>query len=153
MALDRGYADACAAVLASHLHHDAQDLEPFDRVVGLKEGTPTLAIALAARLGKRVALFRGASEPKFAEGSGRGALSLFDGPVEPGERVLIADDSTTGGRKVIECVSEIRQLGAEVSDCAVLFEPVGKDARGRLRQAGVTLRTVITLDADALAEI
>jgi orotate phosphoribosyltransferase len=116
----------------------------FDRVVGLKEGSPSIAIQFARKVGKSVALFRGEGEFKKDRAGGRPA-DLFDGEVIAGETVLIVDDSTTGGRKAMQCLDALRSIGARAANFLVLFEPLGKGARELLQAREIELIAVVSL--------
>ncbi len=61
-----------------------------------------------------------------------------------GKRVLLVDDSTTGGRKQMELASALREAGASVENSLVLFEPQGKGAREKLKQEGIELHAIQT---------
>jgi orotate phosphoribosyltransferase len=142
-----------AAILSSYLHeYHKYELPIFDRIVGIKGGSPTLAYSFAARIGKPVSLFRGVGNPKHVGGNS-GALSLFDGEIARGEKILLVDDSTTSGRMAIECIECLREAGCSVSDFLVLFEPVGLSAREKLIKRDVRLLAVVTLDSSTLTKI
>lgn len=59
-----------------------------------------------------------------------------------GSRALIVDDSTTGGRMVLETITDLRKYGYEITECLVVFEPQQKDARMKLKQKNVNLLSI-----------
>ncbi|WP_333804214.1 phosphoribosyltransferase [Sulfurospirillum sp.] len=59
------------------------------------------------------------------------------------KKALIVDDSTTGGRKVLEIVDDLKKYGYEVDACLVVFAPQGKDAKGKLEKKGVKLHFIV----------
>lgn len=65
-----------------------------------------------------------------------------DIPVK-GARALIVDDSTTGGRRVLSVINDLRKYGYEVSECLVVFEPQNKDARKKLSDQEVNLISIV----------
>ena len=151
--VDLAVADACAGILVSYLKEDCQSNFPdFDFVIGLKEGAPTIACAFAARTQKSVALFRGRDHYRVNKSEKR-AIDLFDGNLPVETRVLIVDDSTTGGRKVLECIEALRSMNCKVAHCLVLFEPLGKDARSQLGEKGVDLISVVRMDKTTLSKL
>jgi orotate phosphoribosyltransferase len=144
-------ADECANILTSYLRFEGVGLiPPFDFVVGIKEGSPLIASMFAHRVQKPVALFRGKNAYKYKKGGSWEPASLFDGKVERNKKALIVDDSTTGGRMVLDCIQTLRELGCEVSHCLVLFEPIGKGAKELIGQNGVQLVSVIKMDQETL---
>ena len=73
---------------------------------------------------------------------------FFDGSVLPNDQIILVDDSTTGGRMFSQAIEKIRASKAEVHHAFVLFEPIGKDARGRLSHSGVELHSIIQMTDD-----
>jgi orotate phosphoribosyltransferase len=143
--LDPMFVDECAAVLASYLWRQGSDVRgSFTKVLGLKDGSPLLAWSLARRLNMPCALFRGRQEYRYNP-SLADPVNLFDGAIDRGDRLLLVDDSTTGGRKVLDCLEAVRAIGAEVPVCLVLFLPVGKNPTALLRDQGVQLHTLIEM--------
>lgn len=59
-----------------------------------------------------------------------------------GGRALIVDDSTTGGRMVLETIEDLRKYHYEVTECLVVFEPQQKDARKKLENKNVNLLSI-----------
>ena len=69
----------------------------------------------------------------------------FDCAQKPTEDscALIVDDSTTGGRMVIDAVKDLKEYGYRVTDCLVVFEPQSKDARQKLDAVGINLISIV----------
>jgi orotate phosphoribosyltransferase len=152
-AMDRAWAEEAVSVMLSHLRiATGGNLPPFSKIVGIKNGTPVLAWLAADRLRLRCVLHRG-EDLKKPWGTAEHPTGCFDGELVPGDIVLLVDDSTTGGRLAMEAVEQIRQLGAIVEHFLVLFERVGKDARGLLQDQGIMLYPVISLDEKTMTEI
>lgn len=147
--------EECSQILASKIRVDQIDLATIDVIVGLKRGSPMIALALAEQLGKRCVLFRGNDDYKVYPDQGeRDPSQLFDGDLKqrPGH-ALIVDDSTTGGRQVLDCVEALRVMKISVNACLVLFEPFGKGARATLQHNGVTLHSVLEMTDDVVLSI
>jgi orotate phosphoribosyltransferase len=147
--LDPYFAEECTNILTSCLRERGSEIPVFDVVVGLKNGSPILAWKFGQRLNLKAVLFRGIDNYKRNR-SARRPSDLFDGDLQDGAKALIVDDSTTGGRMVLDCAETIRELGCEVNHCLVLFEPLGKGAREKLRDKGVDLISVIKIDRQTL---
>lgn len=117
----------------------------FDAVVCPKNGSPILAYEFSKLVQKPLALHN--SETKFTKADGTPAglsakLDLASRELAATTKFLVVDDSTTGGRKIMALIDDVRAFGFEVTDCLVLFEPVGKGARERLLQRGVKLHAI-----------
>jgi orotate phosphoribosyltransferase len=143
--VDVTVAEECATILSSYIRKSTLHKPPFDIIVGLKQGSPQIASQLGNMLRRPVAIFRGHDEYKHTPGSKRTDL-LFDGAISSGNRVLVVDDSTTGGRKVLDCVNAVRELNAIAETCLVLFEPLGKGSRQLLKENGIELHAVVRMD-------
>jgi orotate phosphoribosyltransferase len=65
-----------------------------------------------------------------------------------GSTALLVDDSTTGGRKMIKAIEDLRKYGYKVTDCLVIFEPTIKNVRERLKDKGITLHSITKIGAD-----
>lgn len=135
-----------AQMLSSYIHQHPS--LTFDFIITPKNGTPILGYELAKLL-QVPCVFHVDSQEKFTcnesqdeffiyskfDISSREILSKFS-------KGLIVDDSTTGGRKVKNLVSDLRSVRCEVSDCLVIFEPTAKEVRETLNQIGITLHSI-----------
>ncbi len=120
----------------------------FDFIVTPKNGTPILGYELAKLL-QVPCIFHVDSQEKFTCTDTHDEFyiySKFDVSsreiVSKYSKALIVDDSTTGGRKVTNLVSDLRSLHCEVNDCLVIFEPTAKEVRETLNQIGITLHSI-----------
>ena len=100
---------------------------------GLTMGADPVAFGVVG-----VAAARGLDLRAFSvrqEAKDHGALGRIAGAVQPGDRVVITEDTVTRGASPLEAVRVVRQLGAEVvgvvavvdrgGACAALLEPEG----------------------------
>lgn len=58
------------------------------------------------------------------------------------KKVLLVDDSTTGGRKLADLAAQLKGANATVTNSLVLFEPIGKGAREKLMASNITLHAI-----------
>jgi orotate phosphoribosyltransferase/uridine monophosphate synthetase len=114
-------------------------IHPFQRVTGIPFGG--LHLALAFSLVSKVPLVY-IHPPK-----GRDATEPFlEGVYEPGETVLLIDDLVTSGTNIIETAAWLHiNAGLRVRDALVLVDR-GEGARQRLKQFGLNLISVLTLE-------
>ncbi len=111
-------AAACADLAAAVRERLGQD-RPYDLVVGPAMGAVTLGYELARALGVRGV---------FAERVPEGGFALRRGfAVEPGERVLVAEDVVTTGKSVKEVLSMLQGLGVTEMAVASLVNRSGGD--------------------------
>lgn len=100
---------------------------------GLTMGADPVAFGVAG-----VAAARGRDLRAFSvrkEAKGHGAQGRIAGALQPGDRVVITEDTVTRGASPLEAVRVVQQLGAEVVGvvavvdrggvCAALLEPEG----------------------------
>jgi orotate phosphoribosyltransferase len=156
---DYRVAERCARILANFIRDETAkalldnevDSIVYNRIVVPKGGTPTLGFMLSYVLRVPCTFFRGSEDPKVRDPAP--VEAYFDGEILPGDKVILVDDSTTGGRMFNQAILKIREAGAEIRHGFVLFEPLGKDARGRLRHAGLDLHSVFKVDEDLLNRV
>ena len=115
----------------------------FDFIVTPKNGSPILGYEFAKLLNKPFALH--SIEEKFKSES-QAVHKNFDflNVPQEGSLALIVDDSTTGGRMVLNVIKDLRRFGYQVTDCLVVFEPTLKNARGLLSENDVELHSIVT---------
>lgn len=117
----------------------------FDFIVTSKLGSPILGYEFADLIKKPFVLH--SNEEKFRLTNGKlDPRSKFDFGNENYKQLkkaLIVDDSTTGGRKAIEIINDLKCFGFKVTDCLVVFAPQGKNADEELAKEGVELHSVI----------
>lgn len=120
-------------------------MEAFDVVAGGETAGIPFAALLAERLALPMAYVR-----KKPKGYGRGAR--IEGPMEPGDRVLLVEDLTTDGGSKLSFVEAIRETGATCGHTAVIFfYDIFPGTRDRLAAQGVALHSLCTW-WDVLAE-
>lgn len=142
-----------ASLLKAHIgtSSDVQltNITDFDYVATPKSGSPFIGYEFSRITDKPLMLH--SQEPKYkgADGSSE-PLAHFDLNFEPkkGMSVLIVDDSSTGGRKVLKLIQDLKKLDLKVKYCAVIFEPQSKvgtqqNASKALSEQGVQLISII----------
>lgn len=150
---DENFADECGLILASHLRLNRDELAEFDAIVGIKAGSPLVAAALSRRLRIPLLLYRGRTRAR-RDVPGLAPYESFDGDRELlDRRLLLVDDSTTGGTMMLDCATAVRACGGEVKGALVLAEIVGRNGRERLSRNGVPLLSVVSIDSDYIAGI
>jgi orotate phosphoribosyltransferase len=119
----------------------------FDFVAAPKSGSPLIAYEFAKLHKKPLVLHN--ETPKFVS-DGEDFEAHFDAAFRPenGSVGLIVDDSTTGGRKGVEVIQNLREAGYQVHDFLVIFEPLTKrererNAKVRLQAVNVSLHSII----------
>jgi orotate phosphoribosyltransferase len=119
------------------------DASGFDIIATPKSGSPILGYEFSRLVGKPLVL---GTHEKVVDFQGAiGLHNYLDFPKSldlSGKKVLIVDDSTTGGRKMVELAKKLREGGAEVKTALVLFEPKGKGAREKLGTQGIELTSI-----------
>ncbi len=151
-------AERCARILANFIRDEmnrtlTEGSAPivFNKIVVPKSGSPAIGFLLSQILNLPCVFFRGDNEPKIQTTDS--ASVFFDGIVSPSDQLILVDDSTTGGRMFIQAIEKIRESKAEVNHAFVLFEPIEKDARGRLSHAGVDLHSIIQMNDETTTRL
>jgi orotate phosphoribosyltransferase len=142
-------ADECAQLMLAKLYEEAGDYQ-FERVIGIKAGSPLIAAAVAKRLSIPLVLHRSDGDGKPP---GIGVHSRIDGEIVSGELLLLVDDSATGGRMARECIETVKELDASVSHVLVFFEPLGKGGRGVIEGAGSTFVSVVKMTPEVVLSL
>jgi orotate phosphoribosyltransferase len=117
------------------------DLATIDAIGGLTLGADPMAYGIAAVLGTRGHHLRSFSvrkEPKAGGITGRIA-----GALQPGDRVLVTEDTTTRGTSLIEAVEQIEAFGAEPVFMSVIVDRGGTCA-AMAAEHGVGYRPLLT---------
>ena len=131
-----------ARILYTHL--DAENLLDFDFIATPKDGAPLLGYEFAVLAHKPLVLGV-CSKGHDSTGKSRSHL-ILDYPLHmslEARNGLLIDDSTTGGRKMLDLAKALRAEGSTVSNAAVLFEPIGKGARKLLLDNDIELHTIV----------
>lgn len=114
----------------------------YDFVVTSKGGSPILGYEFSKLCKKPFVLHN--LEEKFRPKDI--SEKKFDGLSKKNKelkKALIVDDSTTGGRKVLEIIDDLKKYGYQVDACLVVFAPQGKEAKEKLEKKGVKLHSIV----------
>jgi len=110
------------------LGHRYLDRE-IDVVLGIEARGFIIGAALAYKLNKGVILVRKPGKLPYKTHSveyeleyGSDALEIHQDAIEPGQKVLIADDVLATGGTVRAVIDLVRRMGGEVVECAFLAE-------------------------------
>lgn len=95
-----------------------KNLTNFDAVGGIVVGAIPVAMAVASVTGKNSFAVR--KEPK-----GHGDGALIAGPLKPGQKVLIVEDTVTTGGSLLPSIEAVQNFGCEVIGVAALLDRGG----------------------------
>lgn len=117
---------------------------PVDLVVGIEARGFIMGAALAYKLNKGVILVRKPGKLPYKTHSatykleyGTDTLEIHQDAIEPGQRVLIADDVLATGGTVRAVIDLVRRMGGEVVECAFLAELAFLRGRDKITDAPV----------------
>jgi orotate phosphoribosyltransferase len=112
--------------------------EQFDAIVGGETAGIPFAAWMADRLDLPMLYVR-----KKPKGFGRNAQ--IEGHLDDGQRVLLVEDLTTDGRSKVNFCKALRDAGAKVEHCFVLFfYDIYPESRAIMSELGVTLHHLAT---------
>lgn len=114
----------------------------FDFVVTPKGGSPILGYEFAKLVNKPFVLHEETSRFQDNQEDMRTWFNCSEIP-KLGSIALIVDDSTTGGKMVLDTIWHLRQYGYAINTCFVVFEPKVKDARINLGNESVQLVSIV----------
>jgi orotate phosphoribosyltransferase len=114
---------------------DAAGIDGYDAVGGLAIGADPVTMAVALATG-----VRGFAVRKEAKDHGVGGR--IAGPLEPGDRVLVVDDTITTGGSLLQAVDAVVAYGAEVVAAAALLDR-GGEVGAQLAARGVPFVAVV----------
>ncbi|MER3448605.1 MAG: orotate phosphoribosyltransferase [Chloroflexota bacterium] len=129
------------ALTAELLWDKVRDLE-FEAVGGPTIGADPLVAGLcllAYQRGRNLAGFLVRREPK-AHGTGR----QVEGPLTPGMRAVIVEDTVTTGETLLSAIAAAEAAGAKVIKVLAVVDQEG--GGGRLRQAGYDFEPLFTAE-------
>ena len=113
-------------------------IDKFDAVAGGETAGIPFAAWMADRLMLPMQYVR-----KKPKGFGRNAQ--IEGHLEPGARVLLVEDMTTDGRSKVNFCNALREAGATIEHCfVVFFYDIFPEGRKILGDLGVTLHALAT---------
>jgi orotate phosphoribosyltransferase len=118
------YPDKAAAVLAGVAKRIREDICAGKLALDAVAGPAMGGIIVAYELGRLLGL-----PAFFTERDDSGVMSLRRGfTVQPGQRILIAEDVVTTGKSSAECAAVLEALGAKVSALACVVDRRAADA-------------------------
>ncbi len=119
------------------------DIIPDDATAigGLTMGADPVAFGVAAVAATRGRLLRSFSVRK--EAKDHGVTGRLAGALQPGDRVVITEDTTTRGTSLMEAVDVVREYGCEVVLVSLIVDR-GETCAALCEEAGVTYRPLLT---------
>ncbi len=112
-----------------------RNLTNFDAVGGIVVGAIPVALAVASVSKKNSFAVR-------KEAKSHGAAGLIAGPLEPGQKVLIVEDTVTTGGSLLQSVDAVQDFGCEIVAVAALLDRGGV-VEEKLQERGLTFVSVI----------
>ncbi|BAN04202.1 orotate phosphoribosyltransferase [Ilumatobacter coccineus] len=134
-------ADGILAVTDALVEVLGDDLASIDAIGGLTMGADPMAYGVAAVLATRGHSLRSFSVRKEAKQGG--ITGRIAGALQPGDRVLVTEDTTTRGTSLIEAVDEIAAFGAEPVFMSVIVDRGGTCA-AMADERGIAYRPLLT---------
>ena len=116
-------ADGIIAVTDALVEVFGDELGGIDAIGGLTLGADPMAYGVAAVLGTRGHSIRSFSVRKEAKAGG--ITGRIAGALQPGDRVLVAEDTTTRGTSLIEAADQIEAFGATPIFMSVIVDRGG----------------------------
>ena len=108
---------------------------------GLTMGADPVAFGVAA-----IAATRGRDLRSFSvrkEAKGHGVTGRLAGALQPGDRVVVTEDTTTRGTSLMEAVEVVREFGCEVVLVTLIVDR-GETCAAMCERAGVPYRPLLT---------
>ena len=133
-------ADGIIAVTDALVEVFGDDLQTIDAIGGLTLGADPMAYGVAAVLGTRGIDLRSFSVRKEAKQGG--VTGRIAGALQPGDRVLVTEDTTTRGTSLIEAVDQIEAFGAKPVFMSVIVDRGGTCA-GMADAHGIDYRPLL----------
>jgi len=133
-------ADGIIAVTDAIVEVFGDDLQTIDAIGGLTLGADPMAYGVAAVLGTRGIDLRSFSVRKEAKQGG--VTGRIAGALQPGDRVLVTEDTTTRGTSLIEAVDQIEAFGAKPVFMSVIVDRGGTCA-GMAHERGIDYRPLL----------
>ena len=118
-----------------------QDQFP-DAVGGMAIGADPITGALITLAGQGDRPLRGFIVRKEAKGHGKG--QAVEGPVHPGDRVVIVEDVITTGGSALRAIEQVREFGLIPTGALAIIDRLAGGAAAFAR-VGVPLRSLLTL--------
>jgi orotate phosphoribosyltransferase len=108
----------CLEIVGEAIVEALGDVE-FDAVGGLAVGAVPVALAVAFVTGKRSFAVR-------KEAKGHGVGGRMAGPIDPGDRVLVVEDTATSGGSLLDSVDAITEFGCAIVAASLLLDRGGE---------------------------
>ncbi len=115
--------DGIVAVTDALVEVFGDELADIDAIGGLTMGADPMAYGVAAVLAARGIALRSFSVRKEAKQGG--VTGRIAGALEPGDRVLVTEDTTTRGTSLMEAVDQIADYGAQPVYMSVIVDRGG----------------------------
>ncbi|MEM9515841.1 MAG: orotate phosphoribosyltransferase [Actinomycetota bacterium] len=119
----------------------AADLPTIDAIGGLTMGADPVAFGVAAVLATRGVELRSFSVRK--EAKDHGVKGRIAGALQPGDRVLVTEDTTTRGTSPLEAAAQIAEFGAEPVFMTVIVDRGGTCA-AMAAERGIDYRPLLS---------
>jgi orotate phosphoribosyltransferase len=135
--------DAMGARLIADAMIEALDDDWPDAVGGMAVGAVPIAAAILTRAGEMNRHLSGFFVRKEAKQHGKGRL--VEGPVQPGQRVVIVEDVVTSGGSSITAVRLCRDFGLQVDRVLTIVDRLAGGAQ-RFAELGCRLSALMTIE-------
>ncbi len=133
--------DGIVAVTDALVEAFGDDLANIDAIGGLTMGADPMAYGVAAVLATRGIGLRSFSVRKEAKQGG--VTGRIAGALEPGDRVLVTEDTTTRGTSLMDAVDQIADYGAQPVYMSVIVDRGGTCA-AMAAERGIDYRPLLT---------
>ena len=133
--------DGIIAVTDALVEVFGDDLTTIDAIGGLTLGADPMAYGVAAVLGTRGHHLRSFSVRKEAKAGG--ITGRIAGALQPGDRVMVTEDTTTRGVSLMEPADEIAAFGAQPIFMSVIVDRGGTCA-AMAHARGIDYRPLLT---------
>jgi orotate phosphoribosyltransferase len=134
-------ADGILAVTDALVERLGPDLDDVDAIGGLTMGADPVAFGVAAVLATRGGRVRSFSVRKEVKQGG--ITGRIAGALEPGDRVLVTEDTTTRGTSLMEAADQVQEFGARPVLMCVIVDRGGTCAEMAAAQ-GIDYRPLLT---------
>src|SRR6056297_364014 len=111
-------------------------------VGGMAIGADPITAAIVTLAGQRDLPLKGFMVRKEAKGHGTG--KQVEGPVEPGQRVVIVEDVITSGGSALKAVDAVREFGLVVDQVIAIIDRLA-GGREAFQAKGIELITLTTI--------
>lgn len=134
--------DSAGANLVGRGMLERLDQDWPDAVGGMALGADPITAAVITLAGQRGTPLRGFIVRKEAKAHGKGRD--VEGPVQPGDRVVILEDVVTTGGSSLKAIEKVRDAGLHVLGVLALIDRLEGGAQAFANQ-GLRLQTLLTI--------